>query len=272
MKLKLWEVALATAAAGFALLFLFSNVSGLGVAILAADLLWVLTRIEILENHDEPGNYTTLRGQLGILKLTLLLLLNGAAIYGIYLIEHDFGTRARATIVADFAIVGLCFMLLTELSRSGQATRKWLSGARVEREIGGKLGVFKERGWVLLHGYKRDNWGDIDHVLCGPGGAFAIETKSYGFRPSDVSQATRNAIWLRDKLEVPWVTGVLCVDDERAPFRRDKIWVVNHRDLVAWLEAQNGRPMDPEYAQACLVPPADSGSGWWTGIRSSFAG
>lgn len=262
MKLKLWEVALATAAAAFALLFLFSDVSGLGVALFAADLLWMLTRIEILENHAKPAHYTTLRGQLGVLKLVFLLALNGAAIYGIHLIQHDFGTTARATVVADFAILGLCFMLLTELWRSGEATQKWFVGARAEREVGGKLAVFKDRGWLLLHGYKRDNWGDIDHVLCGPGGAYAIETKSYGYRISDVGQATRNAVWLRDKLEVPWVTGVLCVDDDRPPFKKDRIWIVNHSDLVGWLESQHDPPIDPEYARARLVPPHEPGRGW----------
>lgn len=271
MRLKLWEVALATAAAAFALIFLFSSASGLGVALFAADLLWLVTRIEILENHAEPGHYTTLRGQLGILKLALLLALNGAAIYAIYLIQHDFGARARGTVVADFAIIGLCFMLLTELWRSGEVTRKWLVGARAERAIGDKLGAFKTRGWLLLHGYKRDNWGDIDHVLCGPGGAYAIETKSYGYRPSDVGQAVRNAIWLRAKLEIPWVTGVLCIDDDRAPFKKDKIWIVSHRDLVGWIEAQHEKPIDPEYARARLLPPLNPRRNWWSNLRSTYA-
>src|SRR5438105_14880043 len=125
MRLKAWEVALAVSAAAFAAVFLFSRLSGLGFGLLAADVLWVSTRIEILENHDKPGNYTTFRGQLGLLKLGLLLGLNGAAIWGIVLIEHDVGPRARATVVADFAIIGLCFMLPTVLLPTGNAAFKW---------------------------------------------------------------------------------------------------------------------------------------------------
>lgn len=271
MTLRLWEVAVATASLLFGAIFLFSGMPGLGLGLLAADLLWLVTRIEILENHDEPAHYTTLRGQLGILKLVLLLGLNAAAIYAIYFIEHDFGARTRGTVVADFAIIGLCFMLLTELWRCGETTRKWFVGARAEREIGGKLVAFKNRGWLLLHGYKRDAWGDIDHVLCGPGGAYAIETKSYPYRASDVLQATRNAVWLREKLQVPFVTGVLCVDDVRPPFRKDKVWIVSHRDLVGWLEAQHEKPIDPEYARARLLPPPDTGRGWWSSLRSQTA-
>jgi hypothetical protein len=271
MTLKLWQVALATAAGLFAAIFLFSDLTGLGLALLAADLLWLVTRIEILENHDEPAHYTTLRGQLGILKLALLLGLNAAAIYAIVFIENDFGPRAQGTVVADFAIIGLCFMLLTELWRCADETRKWFVGARAEREVGEKLVVFKDRGWLLLHGYKRDNWGDIDHILCGPRGAYAIETKSYGYRASDVVQATRNAVWLHEKLHVPFVTGVLCVNDDRPPFKKDKVWVVSHRDLVGWLEAQPEKPIDPEYARACLLPPPDPGRGWRSGLRSQTA-
>lgn len=267
MRLKAWEVTLAVAAAAFAAIFLFSSISGVGFGLLAADLLWVTTRIEILENHAEPGNYTTLRGKLGILKLVLLLGINGAAIYGMVLIEHDFGARARGTVVADFAIAGLCFMLLTELWRSGDAALNWFVGARAEREVGNKLAVFESRGWLLLHGYKRER-GDIDHVLCGPGGTYAIETKSYGYRLRDVGQTASNAAWLSDKLKHRWVTGVLCVDEDRPPWRKDKIWVVSHRDIVGWIEAFGDRPIDPSEARSLLVPAGSARRGWRLHLRS----
>jgi hypothetical protein len=268
VRLKAWEVAVAGAAGAFAAILLFSNVSGLGFGLLAADVLWVSTRIEILENHDEPGHYTTLRGRLGILRLGLLLGLNAAAIYAIVFIEHDVGARARATFVADFAIIGLCFMLLTEFRRSGDAAINWLVGARAEREVGGALDVFKTRGWLVLHGYQRER-GDIDHILCGPRGAYAIETKSYGYRPSDVGQVARNAAWLREKLQNKWVTGVLCVDDDRPPWRKDQIWVVSHRDLVSWLEGYRDAAIDPDEARAHLLPAGDARPrGWWEELWS----
>lgn len=267
VRLKAWEVAVSVLAAAFATFFLFSDVSGLGFGLLAAAVLWVTTRIEILENHEEPGHYTTLRGKLGMLKLGLLVGLNGAAIYGIALIEHDVGSSARATFVADFAIIGLCFMLLAELKRSGDAAMNWFVGARAEREVGGKLAVFKARGWLLLHGYRRER-GDIDHILAGPRGVFAIETKSYGYRPSDVRQVARNAAWLRDHLQNKWVTGVLCVDDDRPPWRKEQIWVVSHRDIVGWLESYHDVPIDPDDARARLVPEVTARPGWWADMWS----
>lgn len=265
MRLKPWEVALAVAAAAFAAVFLFSRISGLGFGLLAADVLWVTTRIEILENHAKPGNYTTLRGKLGILRLGLLLAINGAAIYGMVVIEHDFGARAQGTVVADFAIIGLCFMLLTELWRSGDEALNWFVGARAEREVGAALAAFESRGWLLLHGYKRGR-SDIDHVLCGPGGAYAIETKSYGYRPRDRGQAASNAAWLSEQLQHRWVTGVLCVDEDRPPWKKDTIWVVNHRDLVSWLEQSHGKPVDPDVARSLLVPNGGERQSWFSDL------
>jgi hypothetical protein len=61
VRLKRGEIAVALLGVAFAAVFVFSNTSGLGFALLAADALWVVTRIEIVERHDQPGRYTTLR-------------------------------------------------------------------------------------------------------------------------------------------------------------------------------------------------------------------
>jgi Nuclease-related domain len=156
-------------------------------------------------------------------------------------------------LVANFALAGFGFMLFAELQRSGDDTFNWLSGARAERKVGEPLDQRADRGWLVVHGYKKDRGGDIDHVLCGPNGAYAIETKSYGFRPRDIRQTTLNAWWLREKLGVPWVTGVLCVDEDRPPTRRDRIWIVSHRDLIDWLEVQSNQPVDVEQVRATLL-------------------
>lgn len=69
-------------------------------------------------------------------------------------------------------------------------------------------------------------------------------------------QTALNAWSLHQKLGVlggPWVTGVLCVDEDRLPEQRDPIWVVSHRDLIPWLEAQRNQPVDPEQARAALL-------------------
>jgi hypothetical protein len=253
VSLRVWEIAAALLGVAFAVLFVFSNISGLGFALLAADALWILTRIEIVERHDQPGRYTTLRGRLGIVKLVLLMGIYTAAVWGLFMIRHDLGNKTRAGVIADFAIAGLCFMLLGELNRSGDATLNWFKGAHAERVNGKNLDTFKERGWLVLHGYKRDRAGDIDHIVCGPAGAYAIETKSYMFRSGDIRQTAINAWWLREKLDIRWVTGVLCVNEERQPELKGRIWVVGRDHLLAFIEGQQNVGIDPSLAKERLA-------------------
>lgn len=253
MRLKGWEVAAACLGVAFAVIFVFSNTSGLGFALLAADALWLLTRVEILERHDKPGRYTALRGRLGATKLLLLLAIYAVAIWGLFMIKHDLAPNARAAVIADFAIAGLCFMLLGELNRSGDATLNWFKGAQAERQTGAILDRLRQRGWLVVHGYKRERGGDIDHIVCGAGGAYAIETKSYGFRASDIRQTTINAWWLREKLAVRWVTGILCVAEDRQPEQKGRIWVVGRDQLLPFIESQRNAAISPQVAQARLA-------------------
>jgi hypothetical protein len=131
-------------------------------------------------------------------------------------VGYDLGSKMRAGLIADFALAGLCFLLLGELTRREQDARKWLTGSHAERELGVRLEELKW-GWLVLHGYMKDRGGDIVHILCGPTGVYAIETKSYGFCSPDVGQTASNAWWLRARLGIGWVTGVVCVSQQRPP-------------------------------------------------------
>ena len=254
VRLNQWALAVGMIGLAFGLLFVFSNLNGLGFGLVAADLLWVITRVEITERHDRAGHYTSMRGLLGIVKLALLLVIYAAAVYGFFVIRHDLQSNARAAVVGNFAIAGLCFMLIAELQRSGEDTRRWLVGRRAERTVGERLDGLKDRGWLVLHGYKKDRGGDVDHILCGPNGAFIVETKSHGFRRRDIGQTAGNAWWVREQLGVRWVTGVLCVDETRPARREGRVWVISHDSLIPWLEAQRGVAVDPSYAVEKLLP------------------
>jgi len=253
MTVKRWEGAVFGVGAVIACVFVFSNVWGLGIALLCADALWLLTRVEIVEKPGEPGRHASLRGWLGVIRLTLVFVIYLAVIYGLFLVHHDLSGRARVALVADFALVGFAFMLFGEIQRSGDATLNWFVGAQAERRVGLPLNQFADRGWLVLHGYKKDRGGDIDHILCGPNGGYVIETKSHGFRRRDVGQTAGNAWWLREKLGVPWVTGVLCVAGDHPPERRERIWVVGENVLVPWLKTQRNQPVDVQSARALLL-------------------
>lgn len=168
------------------------------------DALWLLTRLEIVEKRGGvPGRYATLRGRLGAVRLLFVFVISAAVIYGLFLFHHDVSGKTRVALIADFGLAGFAFMLLGELQRSGDDTVNWLFGARAERKVGLPLNQFADRGWLVIHGYKKDRGGDIDHLLCGPNGAYIVETKSYGSRGRDVRQTAGSRFWLSHRVPAP---------------------------------------------------------------------
>lgn len=56
-------------------------------------------------------------------------------------------------------------------------------GLRGERTVGQLLQTLQSRGYRVFHDVEQEDW-NIDHVLIGPGGVFAIETKTIS-KPND---------------------------------------------------------------------------------------
>ncbi len=51
----------------------------------------------------------------------------------------DLPHNARAALVADAALAGLCFMFVGEFNRSNENALNWVTGSGAERAIGSKL-------------------------------------------------------------------------------------------------------------------------------------
>lgn len=204
-----------------------------------------------------------------VAKLILLFGVYAAVVYG-SVIAHRDASGLRVGIIASFALAGLAFMLLGELKRSGDDTINWLLGARAERNVGAELHRLRADGWLVLHGYKRDWGGDIDHIVCGPGGVFMIETKSYEFRRSDLRRAAWNAAWMKERLAVSWVTGVLCVSEDRPAALDGKIWVVGHAQLVPWLQKQRNARINCARVRDTFAPAASTRAGVLHRIRRAL--
>jgi hypothetical protein len=60
---------------------------------------------------------------------------------------------------------------------------RWARGARGEESVGAILDELRSGGWYVIHDLALGR-GNIDHVLVGPGGVFAVETKSHRGRIS----------------------------------------------------------------------------------------
>src|SRR5918912_784587 len=109
--------------------------------------------------------------------------------------------------------------------------------------VGQELEPLREQGWFVTHNLKMDWGGNLDHLVIGPAGAYAIETKSGRFRRADAAQAVRGAIWAKQKFGQPWVTAVLCVgtDPPERPEQRGDTWVLSPALLPPWLLASPPR-------------------------------
>ncbi|MFG2927279.1 nuclease-related domain-containing protein [Streptomyces achromogenes] len=55
----------------------------------------------------------------------------------------------------------------------------WYTGLDGERRVGRELERLASFGWHVLHGVPKNNGGDIDHLLIGPGGVFSLNTKTH---------------------------------------------------------------------------------------------
>jgi hypothetical protein len=259
MGVRTWEAGVAIFGALFGLLLIPGGGAVFGIAVICTDALWLLTRVSIRDRIDQPpGRHARLRGRLGFLKLALIFGVYGCVAVAGWMVHRANTPRERTSQIAAFGLAGLAFLLLREAKEAADDALNWLLGARAETEVGHSLEQLRGEGWLVVHGYSRDRPGDIDHVLCGPGGVYAIETKSYGFRRRDLRRVAWNAAWLKRKLGVNWVDGVLCVNEDLEPVQEGPIWVLGHGQLVDWIRARRRTPISPALAQRILS--AETGS------------
>jgi hypothetical protein len=140
----------------------------------------------------------------------------------------------------------------TKIFRSGDRAGNYVSGLRSERVVQKELSPLEGRHFVR-HDVSLPFGGNIDHVVCGRSGAFAVETKTRRYLKLDLPLARKRALWLSRRLDGHWVTPVICLlDSDRAPFQHDRVWVVGAADLREWLEARRDRPVDPAFALRAL--------------------
>lgn len=98
--------------------------------------------------------------------LLLLLLLGAGPVLGL-----------RGPALIGIELVAIAGMVVANRAYSPRFGR-WLRGAEGEESVGNVLEGLEAQGWHAIHGLSLGR-GDVDHVAIGPGGIFAIETKSH---------------------------------------------------------------------------------------------
>jgi hypothetical protein len=153
-----------------------------------------------------------------------------------------FGGRGRTLALIELAAIGV--MVATDRTLAPRAHR-WLRGARSEERVGAVLDGLSAQGWLAIHDVSLGR-GNVDHVAIGPGGVFAIETKSHrgriGVDRID-SRMLKQAYAERKLLER--ITGMkveaLLVFSEAwlvgsVPARREGVTVLPARMLAGYLD------------------------------------
>ena len=204
----------------------------------------------------KPGRFAIHRGflqaaQAAALYLVVLGLTGALIAAGLLGWQKD--VRGLTAIWALFALI---LVLAREIDNRTSSALEWLKGGEFEESVGLALDGLSAGGWTVIHRLPKDWGGDVDHVVCGPHGVYAIETKSGTFSGKAAGQAEGNARFVRYRLKIPWVVPVVCVGDpEQRCQKKGNVWVMHRDELVAWLEGRRDRPVDAIVAGR-LLPSA----------------
>jgi hypothetical protein len=137
------------------------------------------------------------------------------------------------------------------------AARPWAIGCSGELHMGHHLSTLNSGCWTVLHGVPLPDGGDIDHLVIGPGGVFAIDAKvrlghvtvsrhaiTVDARETDMlNRAVDLAIAASDVLSDAvgwkvWVSPVIAFVDSNVQIRSipHDVPVLDARNVAAWLE------------------------------------
>lgn len=181
------------------------------------------------------------------------------------------GRRGQPWILLLAGVVGIGFVFWRN-----REVRNWL-----RNHIFGLIGELRvarrlERlgpEYRVLHDRQRDHAGNVDHVVIGPAGAFAIETKAWRGRFSlgergrlmvngqpateIVRQATHEAMWVKAQLRAAgidtWVEALVVLTHTHlpeGPIRLSHVSVVTLADLLDEILARKARLTPDEVVRA----------------------
>ncbi|MFN2467877.1 MAG: nuclease-related domain-containing protein [Gaiellaceae bacterium] len=198
------------------------------------------------------GTWVTQRSRRETLHVWILLAIFAAAMLGGGLAARVGWLSSREGASVGLGIVALALLSFRAAELRSRQALAWVLGSRAERDVGGDLNRLRVDGLLVMHDLEPDGRGNIDHVVCGQTGVFAVETKARRYEVRHLKQVKRQAYWVRTRTGV-WCTPVICLatrDD--TPHRREGVWIMGRPHLVEWVRAQRGRPVDPDQAREGL--------------------
>jgi hypothetical protein len=163
-------------------------------------------------------------------------------------LKHSAGALFALLLAGMAAHAGfstLALLLFVCAGACGLRSWRWLRlarrsaiGERSERHVRARLQALEREGWTVRHSLCWPGTGDIDHLAIAPsaiGMAFAIETKTYRYAPSDLARTTEVARWSTSsgaERTVQAAVPVLCLASARRVERWEAGVVVVSAELL----------------------------------------
>ena len=161
----------------------------------------------------------------------------GVAAVAVLVVGVVLAVPSSILIVAELAAIVAFLIVAPQVDRDHG---RWLRGAEGEEAVGGILENLSADGWHVIHDVSFGR-GNIDHVVVGPGGVFAVETKSHAGRislerldPKMLSQAYAEKKTLEERLGVavePLLVFSRAYLIERPSAKRQGVTVMTARGL-----------------------------------------
>jgi hypothetical protein len=192
-------------------------------------------------------------------------------------INPTLGSACGVTTVA----IGACVIGFRQVNRAREDMRRHRLGAEGEIAVAQHLEKLRERRYRAVHDLPADGF-NVDHVLVGPTGVYAIETKTRmkpegdarvtydgtkvrvdGYEPDrdPVAQAEAEARWVRELIEKLtgkrlYVQAVVLYPgwyvEEAPPNAGANVWVLNPKRLQTYLAAESRTLKEEDIRQIAL--------------------
>jgi hypothetical protein len=209
-----------------------------------------------------------------VISATIVAILTGALL-GFAIARGNSLLGLASMLAAGATAIIFPFALNKPLRQLGKQRIFHWRGAQTEALVAWIIKTDLDNSWHLFNSVKlQQNW-DIDHVLVGPGGIFAISTKSQrGYfslaqdgtlllnnKPTDLAhQAAKQAADLHDRLQAlmgadtPWVQSILAAPFAYTdlPEKSQTTWILHQENLADTLEseAKKNRLSGPQLQRA----------------------
>lgn len=185
-----------------------------------------------------PGN--ALREKIDDLRVDLMgqlmmLLMMPLLLYAFYISELAARKSSSGLLGAIYAGIAISFIICAvyRIRRLGAQLRKYRLGLDCEVAVGQELNTLMADGFYVYHDFPADNF-NIDHIVIGPTGVFAVETKGRSKRMTGNGRDDAKMVFDGKRLLFPQSTEVKPLEQARLQAQ----WLSNWLNKAAGEQVQ----------------------------------